>query len=245
MCGLSVRDSHACPAAAPQAGAEAEPGVRTWVRTGAPLSPARLPAPVASADRPRPPCRSSRRVARRRRGRGSHRDTPGPRLRPPSVPGPASAAGPDLTLGLSRAELALVSPDLRQLRDVPPPGSRGGMGADWAVGAGRPAACPECSPKPSRRPPGSGRVPAQGPGSPHGRTSGRNESGRAPHFVCPPRETLPVAGALQTEPRGTKTPRNAEKAPQTHGPLGRRRPRPRRGALTTASGVWQEKGQGL
>lgn len=55
-----------------------------------------------------------------------------------------------------------------------------------------------------------------------GRTSGRNESGRAPHFVCPPRETLPVAGALQTEPRGTKTPRNAEKAPQTHGPLGRR-----------------------
>lgn len=51
MCGLSVRDSHACPAAAPQAGAEAEPGVRTWVRTGAPLSPARLPGPVASADR--------------------------------------------------------------------------------------------------------------------------------------------------------------------------------------------------
>lgn len=45
MCGLSVRDSHACPAAAPQAGAEAEPGVRTWVRTGAPLSPA--PAPRA------------------------------------------------------------------------------------------------------------------------------------------------------------------------------------------------------
>lgn len=62
MCGLSVRDSHACPAAAPQAGAEAEPGVRTWVRTGAPLSPARLPGPAASADRPRPPCRSSRQV---------------------------------------------------------------------------------------------------------------------------------------------------------------------------------------
>lgn len=153
--------------------------------------------------------------------------------------------GPDLTLGVSRAELALVSPDLRQLRDVPPPGSRGGTGADWAMGAGGPAACPECSPKPSRRPPGSGRVPAQGPGSPHGRTSGRNESGRAPHFVCPPRETLPVAGALQTEPRGTKTPRNAEKAPQTHGPLGLRRLRPRRGALTTASGVWRENGHGL
>lgn len=135
---------------------------------GPPSAPPRLPAPAASGDRPRPSCRSSRQVAHRRGGRGSHRDTPGPRLRPPSVPGPASAAGPDLTLGVSRAELALVSPDLRQLRDVPPPGSRGGTGADWAVGAGGPAACPECSPKPSRRPPGSGRVPAQGPGSPHG-----------------------------------------------------------------------------
>lgn len=223
MCGLSVRDSHACPAAAPQAGAEAEPGVRTWVCTGAPLSPAPAPRACGLGGSAPPALPQLPPSARRRRGRGSHRDTPGPRLRPPSVPGPASAADQTsrsacLALNLPSSPQICVS-SVMSHRPVLEAG-RAPTGP-WGQAGRPPARSAHRSPPVGPR--AAGGFPHRGLAPPTaGRTSGRNESGRAPHFVCPPRETLPVAGALQTEPRGTKTPRNAEKAPQTHGPLGRR-----------------------